>query len=265
VKCYFRRWLHALCTCIHPENAACDTCVFRDVFCDSQDCGVYRDKFSYCREHSESEIPRSFIVEVWSQILSVLGSISIFSLIRRLVPATRASYVFVDAWVLGNLLLSFVFLGVATVSPAGWWGIVFLLYPGIRMFEVVIYQVNVFLFDEYRAKKAGKEYYLRGFRRLVILSLHNYAEIVVWFAVFYRSLDWAFETHGVLLRSFLTALNFSFVTMTTFGNTTIYPSETLGYVLVLTQSVVGMFMTLVTLARFISMIPLPRSLDPFER
>jgi len=99
----------------------------------------------------------------------------------------------------------------------------------------------------------------------VILLLHNYGEIIFWFALFYRNIDRAFETGGVSLNSFLVSLNFSFVTMTTFGHTTISPTETVGDILVFLQSVIGLFMALLILARFISLIPIPKTLDEFEK
>ena len=208
---------------------------------------------------------KSFIVETWSKVFSILRWISPFQIIRILIPATRGSYRFVDGWVLGNLLLSIVLFLICSAPSLRWWEAIAIGYGGIRVSEVFIYQINVLLFDEYRARKAGKTYALRGFRRLVILLLHNYVEIIFWFALFYRNLDWAFETGKITLDSFLGSLNFSFVTMTTFGYSTIFPKETLGGILTLIQSVIGLFMALLILARFISLIPTPQTLDEFER
>ena len=208
---------------------------------------------------------KSFIVEAWSKVFSILRWISPFQIIRILIPATRGSYRFVDGWVLGNLLLSIVLFLICSAPSLRWWEAIAIGYGGLRVSEVFIYQINVLLFDEYRARKAGKTYALRGFRRLVILLLHNYVEIIFWFALFYRNLDWAFETGKITLDSFLGSLNFSFVTMTTFGYSTIFPKETLGGILTLIQSVIGLFMALLILARFISLIPTPQTLDEFER
>jgi hypothetical protein len=208
---------------------------------------------------------KSFIVESWSKVFSILRWISPFQIIRILIPATRGSYRFVDGWVLSNLLLSIVILLTCSAVSLRWWVAIAIGYGGIRVFEVFIYQINVLLFDEYRARKAGKTYALRGFRRIVILLLHNYVEIIFWFALFYRNIGWAFETGGVSLDSFLVSLNFSFVTMTTFGHTAIFPRETLGDILIFIQSVIGLFMALLILARFISLIPTPETLDEFEK
>jgi hypothetical protein len=53
--------------------------------------------------------------------------------------------------------------------------------------------------------------------------------------------------------------------MTTFGHTAISPRETLGDILIFIQSVIGLFMALLILARFISLIPTPETLDEFEK
>jgi len=221
---------------------------------------------------------KSFIVEFWSRIFSILRWISPFQIIHTLIPSTRGDYTlipstrereshypFVEVWVLGNLLLSIIFLLVCSASSLRWWEAIAVGYGGIRVFEVFIYQINVLLFDEYRARKAGKPFALRGYRRLVILLLHNYVEIIFWFALFYRNLGWAFETGELTLDSFLVSLKFSFVTMTTFGYSTIFPKEFLGDILTFSQSVIGLFMALLILARFISLIPTPETLDEFEK
>jgi len=58
-------------------------------------------------------------------------------------------------------------------------------YGFFRTCEIVIYQANVMLFDEFRANKAGQEYFLDGYRRIVLLFIHNYFEIIFWLACAY--------------------------------------------------------------------------------
>lgn len=207
----------------------------------------------------------SFIVELWSRIFYILRWISPFQIIRTLIPSLRKNYGFVDGWVLGNLLFSISLLFICSAPGLQWWEAIAIGYGSIRVFEIFVYQVNVLLFDEYRAKKAGKTYALRGFRRLIILLLHNYAEVIFWFALFYRNFSWMFKTCNINLNSFLASLKFSFNIMTNFGYSDILPRETLGNILILSQSIIGLFMALLILARFISLIPSPKTMDEFEK
>jgi len=208
---------------------------------------------------------KSFIVELWSRVFSALRWLSPFQLIRTCIPASRGSYVFVDAWVLGNFLLSVLLLVICSAPGLRWWELIAIVYGATRVVETVIYQINVLLFDEYRAKKARRPYALRGFRRIVILSLHNYIEIIFWFAIIYRNLNWAFQVGGAAFVSFFESFKLSFVTMTTFGQTGVSPKGILGEMLIFLQSAIGLFMALVVLARFISLIPIPETLDEFEK
>lgn len=197
---------------------------------------------------------KSFVVELWSKVFCILGWISPYQVICQFVPVSK-SYGFVDVWVLGHLLLSVVLLLICRASNLRWLETIAVYYGAIRVFEVLIYQINVLLFADV----------VRSFRRIVILLLHNYVEIIFWFALFYRNIDWAFETGGVALDSFFAPLKFSFVTMTTFGYTAISPKETLGDLLVIIQSAIGLFMTLLILARFISLLPSPETRDESEK
>lgn len=219
---------------------------------------------------------KSFIVEFWSRIFDILRWITPFQIIHILVPASKKSYRFVDGWVLGNLVLSLVLLLICSDPDIRFWEAIAMVWGGLRVVDLLIYLINVLLFNDYRAKKIERQkqqkgeiyttpHALRGYRRIVILLLHNYVELIFWFALFYRNLDWAFQASRVSVNSFFGALNFSFFVMTTFGYNNIYPKETCGNVLVFTQSVIGLFMILLILTRFISLIPKPKTLDEFEK
>ncbi|MBL7154758.1 MAG: two pore domain potassium channel family protein [Phycisphaerae bacterium] len=208
---------------------------------------------------------KSFIVEFWSKIFYGLRLVSLFQLIRVVFPKTKRSYGFVDIWVLGNSIFSFLCLAVLSIPQIRCLEIVVLCYAGVRIFEVIIYQINVLLFDEYRAKKAGREYAVGGFRRIVLLLFHNYIEIFCWFALFYRHLAFLFESRHISLNSLGGSLYFSLVTMSTLGYGDIVPQERAGLFLVFMQTSIGIFMALLILARFISLIPDPESLDELEK
>jgi hypothetical protein len=231
---------------------------------------------------------KSFIVEFWSKIFSGLGKISLFWAIRfvarKKFPATSKirrfieSYGFVEVWASAQFILSIVLLLICWSLNLRWGQAIAtgaVIYGGIQVFTVVIYQINVLLFDWYRARKEELKnkregvtytpYALRSYRRSVVLIMQNYVEIIFWFALFYRSLSWAFNSGRDSLASLLDALNFSFFTMTTFGYTTITSKGTLGDILTLVQSAIGLVMALLVLASFISWLPKPKTLDEFER
>lgn len=204
---------------------------------------------------------RSFIVGFWSSVFGVIRGISTFYLVTKLFPKARTA-AFVDAWVLGHLALSFVSLWIASRSPDSIVSLLLVGYGVLRVFEIAVYQANVLLFDEYRAFKAGKEYALEGYRRIVLLLLHNYAEIIVWLAGTYTLMAADFDhkwTGGT--STILGGLYSSFITMTTFGEFDLLPKSGLAAVVLLFHATVGLFMTLLSLARFISLIPVPKSKD----
>ena len=207
----------------------------------------------------------SFIVEFWSSTFSFLAKISIFSLVRKLFPSAISAR-FVDIWVLCNLALSMVAIFVAAYSRYPIFGYLFMGYGFLRAFEIVVYQTNVLLFDEYRVIKAGGEYYLEGYRRIVLLLLHNYFEIIFWLACTYTVMSTDFEHKwqsgaGTVLGGIYS----SFITMTTFGDFDLMPKTSMAAFVLLFHASVGLFMTLLSLARFISLIPAPKTLDVIER
>lgn len=208
---------------------------------------------------------KSFIIELWSRVFSGLRWLSLFQIMRALIPAIRPSYGFVDLWVLGNLAFSLVCVSVSSVPQIKWWEIILLSYGGIRIFEIAIYQINVLLFDQYRVEKKGEKYALRGYRRIIILLLHNYVEILFWFALFYRNLDFLFDSKHISLNSVSGSLYFSLVTMSTLGYGDIIPTDTAGLIFCFAQISIGIFMALLIITRFVSLLPRPETLDEYER
>lgn len=71
---------------------------------------------------------------------------------------------FVEKWVFVHLIGSF------TATIIG--------YGLLRVFEIIIYQINVLFFHPYKFHKAGNEYKIKSPTRIVILLLHNYVEVM---------------------------------------------------------------------------------------
>ncbi|MBI3777287.1 MAG: two pore domain potassium channel family protein [Gammaproteobacteria bacterium] len=206
----------------------------------------------------------SFIVEFWSSVFGALGRVSLFALVRWAFPSWISAR-FIDAWVLGHLMLAFAALVIVSLFPTHVISIVFVVYGVVRVFEIAVYQANVLLFDEYRAVKAGKDYALEGYRRIVLLLLHNYAEIIIWLASTYTFLADEFAHKWEAgTKTVLGGIYSSFITMTTFGDFDLLPKTDLAAIVLLFHATVGLFMTLLSLACFISLIPAPKSKDALE-
>ena len=206
----------------------------------------------------------TFIVALWSHIFAILGHLSLFGLVRRLFPrAINAA--FVDGWVLGHFVAAFVTIVIVASVGKMWFTTLLVGYGLLRVFEISVYQTNVLLFDEYRARKVGKSYAVEGYRRIVLLLLHNYLEIIFWFAASYLYFADSFSfriagTHNTTFGGVYT----SFIEMTTFGEPNVSPNGAFAAGLILWQSFVGVFMTLLSLARFIGLIPTPKTKDTYE-
>jgi ion channel len=204
---------------------------------------------------------KSFIVELWASIFGILRRISILYWVRKLFESKS----FIELWVVGNLLLAGFVVAAAIPGNTGFPQILFVAYGAIRVFETIVDQVNVLLFDEYRARKAGRSYAVGGFRRIIILLLHSYVEIMLWYALFYLSFNGSFEAGPARLQHASQAVGYSFNSLTTFGYADTAPLDQFGHLLVLSESVIGLYMTLVILARFIALLPSPETLDQWEK
>ncbi|KAF0120739.1 MAG: Uncharacterized protein FD151_1557 [bacterium] len=227
---------------------------------------------------------KSFTVDFWSNVFYKLRwwvpSRIILWLLRVPKHPAEGYNFFIEIFALANLLFSIGLLGIYSAFNIHWfdihdirYGWLVILWGGSRVYEIIVIKIYEVLFkpyiDEKLKRKEGKFKEeivgVHGFTRFMILTIYNYIEIIFWFALFYHNLDWMFETGKTCLNSFLISLNFSFFTMTTFGYSAIYPKETLGIILTLIQSVIGLFMILLIFARFISLLPPIRDLGEFKK
>lgn len=97
-------------------------------------------------------------------------------------------------------------------------------------------------------------------RRLLLIALFNYVEVAFWFAVLYRITSTSFASN-IPLSSRSTALYYSLVTMVTLGYGDITPTDRIGVGLVITHIIVGTFLSLIILARFVGALPIAREKD----
>lgn len=235
------------------------------------------------KNEKESLWDKSFLVDFWSFIFYLLSKVSLFDLIRnipinyigedRKSKSIFRSRLFVDIWVIINLILSI-------ISPIILYNIDFkyktitwiiLIYSIARTFEIIIYQINVLLFHEYRIKKRKKQnkdnkeskdnkknkYEIYSVPRMVICLLQNYIEIIFWVAtmvIFVIKLQGSEITFtlGYILRASVMCM-------------TIYDIDAIAsvcnntgqviYNIAFSEAICGFVMTLISLGRFIGLLP----------
>lgn len=200
------------------------------------------------------------IVELWKKVFHFLRYISVFEYIRK-IPGLKGSHFFVEVWVLINITVPFVLLFLLrelNIPTLVAW--IILIYSFTRVMEIIVYQVNVLLFDPYQSNN----YSVKSYRRMVILLIHNYLEVVLWFATSYGVMSHYF---GVKISNggYIETLFFSFVNMVTFGSDNLRSFENIGQFVIFSQAIIGLFMTIVSLARFIGLLPKPNSMDQKEQ
>ena len=219
---------------------------------------------------STASEPRSWIVEVWARIFAILGVLSLFTAIRNVVPRLKASYRFVEYYVIGNTALSLGALAIVTWRRDVGETLLLAVVTGYgvyRTFEIFVYQVNVLLFDQYRVESAGGKYAVKGYRRIVILLLHNCLEIVCWFGVVYM---WFYRSGHIVLPAgspeptFFRVFHESLLVMFSLSPAVSLPASDAGLAVLSVQAIIGLFMTLMVLARFIAVLPTPESMDEDE-
>ena len=199
-----------------------------------------------------------FLVELANWIFGTLEKISIFNLIRKLKNDT--SHKFVDLWVIGNLaaaIISSIFVYNLSIENKFIIYII-LLYSFLRVFEVIIYQINVLLFHPYRRKKAGKEYKIKSVTRMVIALLNNYVEIMFWYSTMVISII-ILNEGNVYKLPWTSYIKSNVLCIATLDANTVKEAVKTSYKyltnLVFVEIISGIIMTVISLARFIGALP----------
>lgn len=212
------------------------------------------------RKNKTKEHNKSFIVAFWECIFRYFGHISLYFIIckcRKEKPTT----VFVEKWVLFNLTFSILSSLLIFYLKNNYLIIFLIAYGLIRAFEVIVYQINVMLFDPYRNYIIGKSYKIKSPTRSVILLLHNYVELIFWYATIYVGLT---VLSGAVLpevwSGYIKASAFCFVNsdLTFISKISIVRKiQAIAYF----EMTGGMIMSLISLARFIGLLPHVDSID----
>ncbi|QTC40389.1 hypothetical protein I7V34_14515 [Bacillus sp. V3] len=208
---------------------------------------------------------QSIIFTFWEKSFHFLRYISLFEWLRILakkwtVLRCVTTHTFVDMRVLFHFFLSFSSILIMKYSGYAPLHVSLVIYGSLRILEIFVYQINVLLFDEYRAQIRGRNYILKSTRRMILLLLHNFIEIIFWFGSTYILFT---DNFSVNLKDFsiVEVIYLSFIRMTNFGSSPLNYTSSTGLQLLWFQSIIGLFMTLIVLARFLGTLPSPKTFD----
>jgi len=199
----------------------------------------------------------SFVVSLTTGALDKLYLATPFALTEMaLFQNATATFLFVDLWVICHVIFAAVVW--LLISPTAWptWSYLFLVYGAWRIFEICLYHMRILLGGH---KKISTPNTIRSVRRSFLLALLNYAEVLLWFAALYRALAASFGTNAELVGTLTGSIYFSILTMSTYGD--VAPSTTITRWLVIIHLAISLYLTLVVLARLVSLLPRPQSLD----
>ncbi|AFS77329.1 hypothetical protein Curi_c02490 [Gottschalkia acidurici 9a] len=206
------------------------------------------------RQHSRSE---GLIVDLNERLFYYLGKISLFTLLRRN-RKIKDMHNFVDSWVISNILLSIImsYLIVKFINNKVILSLAF-FYAFLRVFEIIVYQINVNLFDRYRSKLRNKDYRIKSPTRTVILLLYNYIEIIFWYVIMIVAILKLSNCKDIsrykyyIESSFLclTTLNYELVASMAKSQYQVLSS------IAILEVVSGLVMTIISLANFIGKLP----------
>lgn len=206
---------------------------------------------------------RSFVVHLWIRALAILRMISWLELIG-LFPGAKAKDGYhvktwiVDAYVHVLPALSFILLlshepEWSARSAASW---ILLTFVSVRLLELVVFHLSVLIVtaDARNLLKVGVKV-RHAPERPLILSLVNYVEVSLWFALLYRLFRAGFYDLDGALSCWYGALYYSVITQTTLGYGDIRPNTAGGYGLATIHVLTGLFLVLLVIARFLAVLP----------
>lgn len=176
-----------------------------------------------------------------------LKNFSLFRAIEKLLDhfhncTNKALYS--EIWVIFNLILSIVISLIIRSCPSII-GFLLCCWAACRSFGIFVYQMNVLLFDPITTRKKGEEYKIKNATRTILMLFINFAEYIFWFSSIYLYIKgpgtsyWEIFTHS-----------FEILANISDGD---YKGKIL--IVVTIEAIIGIFMNLVCLARFLSMLP----------
>lgn len=213
-----------------------------------------------------------FIVQTLYVIFYILERVSLFYLVRNIAKKISKSErplvstpMFPEVWAVSNTLLAVILVYLIPVINYKWLLILFVVYAILRIMEMFVYQINVLLFhrlanvfQDINEKASASEsdsstesYHIKSSTRTIILLLLNMYEYIVQFAVIFaatESLAACECVHIGILGSFQLFMNVSSLDLTANHSDILFTA-------VYIETVIGIFVNIICLARFISILP----------
>jgi hypothetical protein len=211
-----------------------------------------------------------FIVPVLFFIFQLLKRISFFPLfisINRKIFGDKfvsKNYLLPELWVVINLTLSLVGKYTIICTNNKVFAYIFLFTASLRIFAMLVYQINVLFFDRYaqwflypQTKKKKDNYVIQSGTRIIILLLINMIEYVVHFSVIFVALNCiSGNAVGNITIADSLKLFFNMHELSTFANSNIlfFAYSEVG---------IGMFMNILCIARMLNLLPNAKTVESF--
>lgn len=191
----------------------------------------------------------TFLLDYIQCLIKKMKRLCLCGLMEWLWPHLADTPGFVELWVLCWVIVGWFALGASH-------SYFFILLAILRVWEILWRQLNQIVNDRAPTENQTRLLPIYDQRRSFLLALFNYIEIIVWFAVVYRFV-WSDLKANDTPNSCISALYFSVVTMATVGYGDIHAKVPYTQIIVTLQIAVGLFMTLVVLARIIGFFKQP--------
>jgi len=178
-----------------------------------------------------------------------------FKIVYSKIRPFTSGYYFPEIWVLFNLALGVFSYKFLTSHSYSWFSWVLSIYAMLRSFEIFVYQVNVLLFDPIKSGRG--QYRIKSSTRMILMLICNFIEYILWFSTIFLLV---YKINGIEYTGF-SVVSESFMTLANISS----PDEAFSARAVARvaniESVVGIFMNIVCLARFLSLLPPVHSMD----
>ena len=201
-----------------------------------------------------------YIVLTVCFLFHCLSKVSVFQWIRELnkcICTCRGKevsksffggYNFPEFWVLCNMLCGIiVYILLVYVQVPRVLGWIFVALAIMRAFEIMVYHVNVLLFDPLIAHSKGKDYAIKSSTRMLVLLLCNMFEYCV------EGMNASFWQSFTMSISAFLNIDAPNATQNLLSNTWVAVARI--------ESIIGVFMNLICIARFINMLPEVKSIS----